>query len=372
MKLLTYQPEITTSKQFPGLISCNFKHEIKTATAELSYLGPRIDPEVWCQVLRFFQWTYDTTHSESQVRLFVNMKERRWAAWAFPQKAKTGMSAEELDTEETKKQRAQFSDADGWVYFGTVHHHCSMSAFQSGTDKNNEEKIDGLHITIGSLGSPRYDLHARFYLGGFCFEPDLARFWDVGENISRIIPIDLWDKVARFQMTTKPDPIPGFPDQWKENLIEVKQPTFPGSVVSTGPPSYGSYGSGGHNYQGGADKWRSHANSIPAWQRARRAVGMFAVDVLGAEIQNENAQRQVANFIGELAEDITGQNHTKLLLDAIEKYDVSVGEMWEEVPADLDLTPLIASYQAECRQMTKEQEEEEAARQLGWHGHMMD
>jgi hypothetical protein len=50
--------------------------------------------------------------------------------------------------------------------FGTVHHHCSSSAFQSGTDHSDELSREGLHFTIGNLDKPfDLDIHARITIG---------------------------------------------------------------------------------------------------------------------------------------------------------------------------------------------------------------
>jgi hypothetical protein len=92
---------------------------------------------MWHQVLSFFRWTHKEMNSESQVRLYVNPKLGRWGAWAFPQVARTGMSAREMPTPETpEKAQERFASwqsepSDDWLYFGTVHHHCSASAFQA-------------------------------------------------------------------------------------------------------------------------------------------------------------------------------------------------------------------------------------------------
>lgn len=369
MKLLTYKPEVTVTKGFPGLITCNIKNKVQTAEADTTYIGPKISPEVWQQVLAFFQWTYDTTHSESQVRLFTNLKERRWAAWAFPQKAKTGMSADELDTDETKKQRAQFNDKDGWIYFGTVHHHCNASAFQSGTDKANEERIDGLHITVGNMGGPRYDLHARFYLSGFCFEPDMSKLWDIGDNLTALLPVDLYDRVARHQMCTKAPTATEFPAQWKENLIEVKE-AFPGGYFPKGETSLtqGPYGSGAGVYS--HEQWRH--DSVPSWLRAKRAVGEL---ILGCKHPySKKTQEELSDWLQEL---VTGDSLTGMLLDIMRKFDVTVMQMWSEVPADGDYTPCINAYKVVERKggeigNGKGKPDESHRGELDWHGGMMD
>lgn len=215
-------------KNVTGLLSLSFEHEIKNTKYTFDWAGPKIPREEWHKILAFFKWTYDETKSESQVRLYVNCREevRTWRAWAFPQKANGGMSAKELDTPETAIQRAQFSDADGWLYFGTVHHHCSASAFQSGVDQNNEENQDGLHITVGHLDKPLYDIDARFYIGGDKLQHNLTMFWEVDGVIAglpvwvkELLPKDADAKAAKRQMG---EPAPEdcvFPEVWKTNLI---------------------------------------------------------------------------------------------------------------------------------------------------------
>jgi hypothetical protein len=213
-------------RDFDGVVNAVFEHEISKTKATMNYVGPCITPETWYAITSFFQWTYDTTKSESQVRLFLHPQKKLWLAWAFPQEAKTGMSARELDNEDKKKQRAALPDAAELLFFGTVHHHCSCSAFQSGTDRNGtdrndgEKDQDGLHITIGNMDKDPHDIHARFYLNKQEFVPNLALFWDVGELVKRQVPSSLWDTVARFQMCQKINA--PFPEEWRANLIEIK------------------------------------------------------------------------------------------------------------------------------------------------------
>jgi len=134
---------LSQEKAVAGLLACRIDYELKSGKGQIDYTGPKFDPEMWHQVLSFFRWTHKEMDSESQVRLYVNIKLGRWGAWAFPQEARTGMSAREIATPETPEQAvARFaswgSEPSGdWLYFATVHHHCSASAFQSGTDEAN-------------------------------------------------------------------------------------------------------------------------------------------------------------------------------------------------------------------------------------------
>lgn len=265
MNLIKHKDRIVLEKKFPGLIDVKFTHEIKSTTAKFDYLGPKIPPEAWQMMLSFFKWTYDTTHSESQVRLYVNTERKVWGVWAYPQEARTGMSAREIDNEQTKVQRAQFPDSEGWIYFGTVHHHCGCSAFQSGVDEANEQNQDGLHITVGSMNSPHYDLHCRFYLNGACFEPDMSLFWDVGDEARKMFPIKFHNDIARHQMGT-PNAV-DFPDVWRTNLIEVK----PSYSVGTTQGSVGFRGelhTRGSGYDTTGAAYGTSAGAR-AWQAAK-------------------------------------------------------------------------------------------------------
>ena len=227
MKLIKInQAQVSETKDVPGLLNCRIDYEVKTAKGRLDYAGPKFTPELWHQVMSFFRWTHKEMHSESQVRLYVNHALGRWGAWAFPQEARTGMNARELPTQETPEQaRVRFASwqsepSDDWLYFGTAHHHCSASAFQSSTDEQNEWNQDGLHLTVGRMDAEQHELHARLYLDGHCFEPDLSRFWPVDPALAAMVPPGMLDELARFQMGAKVTV--DFPDAWRANLVEVK------------------------------------------------------------------------------------------------------------------------------------------------------
>lgn len=225
--------EVRQLKQLAGVMSCVLTHKAVETTAKFTWSGPKLNA-IWPEVLAFFRWTNDTMHSESQVRLFVNTRTKEWRAWAFPQKARTGMSANELkDTDEgydkTKEQLVQFSDSEGWQYWGTAHHHCNMQAFQSGTDQENERRQDGLHITVGNMSSAEYDIHWRLYLGGIkLISVKLTEFWDVGDPfagipgyVKRMMPENALEEVAKQQMGQPPPKDLVIPQQWMDNVVDV-------------------------------------------------------------------------------------------------------------------------------------------------------
>jgi len=294
MKYIKYQDTIEDVKEVPGLFRVKNTYKISEAKASLEYLGPFITQDMWRQILSFFAWTNREHHSESQVRWYINMKEARWAAWAYPQKERTGMSAQELgDTPEFKEQRAQFND--DWEYFGTVHHHCNGGAFQSGVDETNEKGQDGLHVTVGHLDKEHHSIHCRVYQSEVKFEQtlDMSTFWDIGKDLMRMIPADLWDKVARYQMGVASN-VP-FPEAWKNNVIpEPKVITVPrDNEPFRGPFGYGC----GTMVETGKKKGKQQPNN--SWERAMVALKNILQDRTIMAFQDEDLIQE----IGRLAAD---------------------------------------------------------------------
>lgn len=208
-----------------GIFSCLFEHEIKATKAEFNWTGPKITDEQWAEMLAFFQWTYDNHKSEAQVRLFAH-PELGWKIWAFPQAGGTSLTTKEVDNEDSRIQRAAIPE--GYVPFGTVHHHCALGAFQSGTDTHDEHAVDGLHITVGKIDEQLFDIHCRLYVKKNKFDPKMNAFWDVGdearEKADWLVSLkynaqDVLDREARAQMCIPAPAGTTFPELWKTNYI---------------------------------------------------------------------------------------------------------------------------------------------------------
>jgi len=309
MKLIKInKPEVSESREVPGLLAGRIEYEVKTAKGRLDYTGPKFTPELWQQVLSFFRWTHKEMQSESQVRLYVNPKLGRWGAWAFPQAARTGMSARELPTPETPEQaRVRFASwgsepSDDWLYFGTAHHHCSAGAFQSGTDEQNEWNQDGLHLTVGRMEAEQHDVHARFYLDGNGYEADLGCFWPIAPGLAAMVPPGMHHELARFQMGTKVTV--DFPDAWRTNIVEM-------------------------------ERERLMSAPDPRWDLDQREPGplLFArVDEALEEIARRCASHSIAEDqwvaeLGQLAAGDVGQ----IIIEACVKYGVTPDELCAEV-----------------------------------------
>ncbi len=226
----------------------------KEGDPEYIWHGGKISLALWKQITAFFEHTQRSHSCESQVRLYYNRLTGEWAAWAYPQRLGTGMFTKEIDeatgelAERRDRQRAQFSTRDGWEEFGTVHHHCTASAFQSGTDSNDEKDRVGLHITVGHITQNTYDLHWRvtfkqgknvlFYNAAGL---DLSDWFEPPADLALVPPkyrakIDV--QAAIVDLLKQPDPTVPFPEEWRNNLIA------PVVVQRT-------------HYQGGGQHWNS-------------------------------------------------------------------------------------------------------------------
>lgn len=315
--------ELSQEKEVPGLLSCRIDYEIKSGKGRLDYAGPKFAPEMWHQVLSFFRWTHKEMDSESQVRLYVNTKLGRWGAWAFPQEARTGMNAREITTQETPAQAVErFASWDSepsgdWLYFCTVHHHCSASAFQSGTDEENERNQDGLHLTIGRMDAERHDLHARFYMNGNCFAPDLSRFWTIDPELAEQVPATMLDEVARFQMCAKV--VVDFPAAWRKNVIEV---------LAHGH-HLDSHRVDGHRVGNQLQRWQSNEwpepdqLDTPVWMRSERALRDIVELCKGEGVAEED-------FLATL-QGLGSDSVESLILQACLKHQVTPEEILGEI-----------------------------------------
>ncbi|MCR6656606.1 MAG: hypothetical protein NVV63_12530 [Opitutus sp.] len=121
--------------------------------------GAPIPVSLWREVLAFFKWSYDTTKSETQVRLFYHFHRGEWRAHAFPQEKNSGMTTKELPDHPNMAADMKAILDDGFTVWGTVHHHCAAQAFQSGTDLSDEQGQAGIHITVGNMDKPEHSIH---------------------------------------------------------------------------------------------------------------------------------------------------------------------------------------------------------------------
>jgi len=94
--------------------------------------------------------------AEGVAMLYYHPEKKEWA-YIIP---------EQETTEKGLHVEYKMPDTpEGFVLFGSVHSHAGSSAFQSGTDHNDECNFEGVHITVGKLPD-NPELHVRFHACG--------------------------------------------------------------------------------------------------------------------------------------------------------------------------------------------------------------
>ncbi len=220
------------------------------------FLGKKITMAQVREILSFFEWSYSETKSETLIHAFYH-DDHGWAFIAMPQKGWNGMTISSLPDHENwaPSIRRLPGTWDGtpetwteacnksWVPMGTWHHHCSSPAFQSGTDRHDESSIskEGLHITIGNVGSNQYSVDLRASYSGHFTPVKPSDWFELDAALSAQIPASAVDDVIIYQLR-KPPTEPAFPEWWKENVIRVQasvQTYNPTGNSAYQPPYYG-------------------------------------------------------------------------------------------------------------------------------------
>ena len=290
----------------------------------LSWKRGKIPLDMWQQVLSFFKWSYDETTSETQVRLLYNASEDKWAVWAFPQEHGTGMTTKEIDGDEKDRQRETFK---GYTVAGTVHHHCSSPAFQSGTDKDNELSQDGVHITVGNLDKSQFDLHARVCRTSVMFNCSLGEWFEYPTEWNDILPQKYISPALSEVLTTPPDEL-SFPDEWRNNLIKVPKTYHPAAIYNGHYQGHGSIHR--QTFFHGAHNTGFHGAHNPQYQKAMLPEEYTEIeksDALYTELESflfkygEEEKIEAADMANEWEKIIFASHYLKLC-QLIEDYDV--------------------------------------------------
>jgi len=144
-----YQPEIfryIENRLYKGFIKIDDQHIMTNHLISINV--PKIPASVIDEVLNFFRSVYNEHDSEAAVLLWYNNKQKKWYV-EVPEQTVSGASVDyKRDEQESIKLQSR-----NFFIVGTIHSHCNMDAFHSGTDDDDEFSFDGIHITIGHINS---------------------------------------------------------------------------------------------------------------------------------------------------------------------------------------------------------------------------
>jgi len=200
--------------------------QVRNAKPLATWTGGKILPGQWQSILAFFEAGYKKSDGENHVNLYYDQSNKTWTPWAAPQ-IPEGMHVKLPDREELRTMGKEYllDESDkavpvGAMLTGTVHHHCRADAFQSGTDAHDEKNmVDGLHITVGGIGTKTYSLHGRLYMRRISMGIDWNDWFDFPDEWKRVLPPALFEDAVEYVMTTPPKDV-SFPSAWLDNVLE--------------------------------------------------------------------------------------------------------------------------------------------------------
>jgi len=181
----------------------------ETDMAPFVWKGGKLQSAMLRQVLAFFHWVNTTHHTEATARFFYNMATGTWAVAVLPQKICGGLSAKELSETDEYKEILRLLLEQGFENFGSIHSHCNISAFMSGTDERDERDDVGFHITLGCLNKDKADFHCRYSSYKMIFKTD-PTCWIDGDPDVYLSTIGLSE----------------FPEEWKGRMRKVEAPKY--------------------------------------------------------------------------------------------------------------------------------------------------
>ena len=139
------------------------KLELPEGTATPQWKGAKVPFDLWVEMVQWCEVSFEKFKGETLCFLYYDLDNHAWSVLYPPQKS-MGMTVEaDLDDPRYADLRKQHGSS---IQLGSLHHHCEISAFQSGTDSSDEDDRDGLHFTVGNLKDDKYSLHARFSIEG--------------------------------------------------------------------------------------------------------------------------------------------------------------------------------------------------------------
>ena len=216
--------------------------------ARFTWHGSRIPFRLWEQIVCFMRWSQETHHQEALLTLFYNTNEKLWAADVFPQRP-AGMTVNYLpDHPDYKIVRKRYGT--GWVQMGSVHHHCGMAAFQSGTDHSDEIDRDGFHVTLGKMREKELDIHCRASFEGVMYNTSPELWIECPKWMLEIPKSYIGSIVSLSKAYVIPKDV-SFPEDWKQRIVLCGN----GVHHNGGQSSFPGYGYG---HDGQETEWEAH------------------------------------------------------------------------------------------------------------------
>ncbi len=222
--------------------------------------APNIPADICAQVVDFFRRIYENHKTEAEVILLLNYETNEWAVYVPPQK--TSHSSVESAFEPS-------DIPDKFLIVGSMHSHCNFSAFHSGTDVEDAQDMDGVHLTIGFVDKETPEVVAMVMLNGVRFDYKPEEVADFS-NLDAAKAPEEWDEkvipTATLVSKHMPKGYSDIFDKYGKKIVTPPKTTTVGYTPQA-PSSYGVYG--------GWDRWDDDDYGITDewWKNYRKEQG---------------------------------------------------------------------------------------------------
>lgn len=210
--------------------------------ARALWRGRKLDLARWNQIREILK----SAQPDEALVLLMYHADHGWRYFVPPQSGSGASVHANKDLEHPLYVEYHRLLADGYMEFGSIHTHPGFNAFQSGTDKHDEDGKEGFHITLGNISEDVWSIHCRLVIRGNSYSfvlPDLVDFphWDVLRTYSQRVQ-DAWhlDQLAMALCNVEPV-THGEDDKFQKEVKTLDaDPFLRASSISTdkgGPPS---------------------------------------------------------------------------------------------------------------------------------------
>jgi len=176
-----------------------------------TWKGAKIDLLNWYQFVSYSLSTFEEHGAESMTLFFYDEDDKEWFLWSPPQET-AGMTVKVTLGKEYDEQRKLLPP----LMFGSGHHHCTTSAFQSGTDHGDEIEKEGIHVTLGNLDENILDIHARIIVRGVSYDIEPYEIIETPQWVQNIPFLDMKEEAATRFLGQRWNA--EFPPLWTENI----------------------------------------------------------------------------------------------------------------------------------------------------------
>ena len=143
-----------SNRLFDAVVKIAALPDFDEVAESVKWNAPKIPSKIIDESLEFFRAVHDEHKSEAIVLLALEK-----GVWSIV-----------VPDQQVSPASLKYECPAGANLAGTIHSHCGMDAFFSGTDTNDVASFDGVHIVLGRIDRRDYEIEAGVYVNGRLFK----------------------------------------------------------------------------------------------------------------------------------------------------------------------------------------------------------